>query len=133
MIQIYLLSVFYLVFSSLLLLVDSYRRKLSFMLKPKSRLRESARMLNLYFLLGLAVSILLMAFPMEPGPRIVGDIVPAVLVMGMAFFFRVLYSERNRERSDSYLAGRKMMVRWLGFACLAAAFIHFLFPSMVLI
>ena len=119
MIQIYLLSVFYLVFSSLLLLVDSYRRKLSFMLKPKSRLRESARMLNLYFLLGLAVSILLMAFPMEPGPRI--------------FFFRVLYSERNRERSDSYLAGRKMKLRRLGFACLAAAFIHFLFPSIVLI
>lgn len=133
MIQFYLLSVFYLLFSALLLLVDSYRRSLSFMLKAKSRIREKQKLLNLYFFSGIAIFLLLLFFPVSPGPQIAGDIVPAVFSLGMAFFFRILYSERNRERSDAYLAGKKARLKKLGFICLSVAFVHFLFPSFVLL
>ena len=90
MIQFYLLSVFYLLFSALLLLVDSYRRSLSFMLKAKSRIREKQKLLNLYFFSGIAIFLLLLFFPVSPGPQIAGDIVPAVFSLGMAFFFRTI-------------------------------------------
>ncbi len=133
MIQIYLLSVCYLVFSSLLLLVDSYRRKLSFMLKAKSKLREDMKKLNLYFLSGIALSLLLFAFPMHPGPFIAGDLIPSLAILFISFFYRLLYSEKNRERSDTYLAGKKQKTKRLGFICLSIAFIHFLFPSIVLL
>ncbi len=133
MIQVYLLSVFYLVFSALLLLVDSYRRRLSFMLKAKSRIREDVRKLNIYFLSGIAISLLLLFLPMKPGPVIAGDLLPSLLILGMAFFFRLLYSERNRDRSDAYLSGRKQKIKRLGFICLYAAAIHFLFPSIILL
>lgn len=133
MIQFYLLSVFYLVFSALILLVDSYRRKLSFMLKAKSAIRENIKRLNLYFLAGIVISMGDLFLPIHPGPVIAGDLIPAVFVLFMAFFFRILYSERNRERSDAYLAGKKQKLRKLGFICLYIALIHFLFPSIVLL
>ena len=95
MIQLYLLSVAYLVFSSLLILVDSYRRKLSFMIKVKSRLREDSKRLNIYFAAGLMISLLNLFLPMSPGPAIIGDLVPSLSVLFMAFFFRLLYSEKN--------------------------------------
>ncbi len=133
MIQFYLVSVVYLVFSSFLLLVDSYRRRLSFMLKAKSRIREKPGLLNFYFILGIVIFLLLLFFPISPGPQIAGDVLPSVFSIGMAFFFRILYSERNRERSDAYLAGKKPRLKKLGFACLFVALLHFLFPSFVLL
>ncbi len=133
MIQLYFLSIAYLVFSSLLLLVDSYRRKLSFMLKAKSSIRENIKRLNLYFLSGIALALSLLFVPMSPGPIIIGDIIPAAFILFLAFFFRLLYSERNRERSDAYLAGKKQKLRKLGFICLFISFMHFLFPSIVLL
>ncbi len=133
MIQLYLLSVAYLVFSALLLLVDSYRRKLSFMLKAKSSIRENIKRLNLYFIAGIAISMAMLFLPMSPGPMIAGDLVPSAFVLFMAFFFRILYSERNRERSDAYLAGKKQKLKKLGFISLYIALIHFLFPSIVLL
>ena len=133
MIQLYLLSVAYLVFSALLILVDSYRRKLSFMIKVKSRLREDSKRLNIYFAAGLLISLLNLFLPMSPGPTIIGDLVPSLSVLFMAFFFRLLYSEKNRERSDAYLAGKKQKVRKLGLFSLVIALIHFLFPHIVLL
>ena len=70
---------------------------------------------------------------MPPGPVIAGDLVPAVSVLALAFFFRILYSERNRERSDAYLAGKKLRMKKLAYVTLSVAAVHFLFPSFVLL
>ena len=133
MIQFYLLAVAYLVFSALLILVDSYRRRLSFMLKAKARIREDMKRLNLYFVAGIAISLLLLFLPIRPGPIVAGDLLPALYILFIAFLLRILYSERNRERSDAFLAGKKSRMKKIGFITLAVALIHFLFPSIVLL
>ena len=133
MIQFYLLAVAYLVFSALLILVDSYRRRLSFMLKAKARIREDMKRLNLYFVAGIAISLLLLFLPIPPGPIVAGDLLPALYILFIAFLLRILYSERNRERSDAFLAGKKSRMKKIGIITLAVALIHFLFPSIVLL
>ena len=133
MIQFWFLSIAYIVFSALFILVDIYRRQLSFMLKAKSRIREEEKKLNLYFLAGIVIAAGTAILPMRPGPAILGDALPSALCLFLAFFMRLFYSEKNRERASQYLTGNKQKMRRLGFACLAAALLHFLFPSFVLL
>ena len=133
MIQLYLLSVAFLVFSALVLLVDSYRRPLSFMLKAKSKLRESSRFLSAFFISGIVLARLLLFLPMYPGPSIIGDILPSAAMFYTSFFFRFLYGEKNRERSNSYFTLRKARLRHAGFFLLSVALIHFLFPWIIVL
>ncbi len=133
MIQFWFLSVSYILFTALLILVDSYRRTLSFMLKAKSRIREEKSRLNLHFASGLIIAAGTFAFPVSPGPVILGDAFPAIICIALAVFFRLFYAEKNRERASQYLAANKLRMKRLGFACLAAAAVHFLFPSIVLL
>ena len=69
--QFYILSITYLIFSSLLLLVDSYRRGLSFMLKAKSKLKDDEKKRNELFLGGILIALGKLFFPIAPGPIII--------------------------------------------------------------
>lgn len=134
MLQIYFLSIVYLVFSSLLLLIDYYREKLAFLLRLRAALRDNRKAQHIHFISGLAISILLLFFPISPGPMFLGDLVPSIAIAFESFYFLVSYSEKNRDRGLSF-NGTKLEVkrRNAGYASLLVALLHFLFPSFVLI
>ncbi|MDY5930982.1 MAG: hypothetical protein SPJ34_03020 [Candidatus Ornithospirochaeta sp.] len=134
MIQLYFLSIVYLVFSSLLLLLPEFRRELSFMLRIKAFIMESSHALDALFYSGLLLFFLMLLFPIKPGPRIIGDAIPAFFIAGEAFFFRMEYSEKRkgaRNPSSSEIISERR--RTAGAIGIAIAAMHFLFPSIVLL
>ncbi len=134
MLQIYFLSIAFLILSSLLLLLDYYREELSFLLRFRAFLRENKKTQYVYFVSGIVIAIMQLFFPVYPGPILLGDFIPAISAALNAFYFMIAFSEKNKERGLSFngtkLEERKKLA---GFISLSIAVLHFLFPSFVLI
>lgn len=134
MLQIYFLSIAFLILSSLLLLLDYYREELSFLLRFRAFLRESKKAQYVYFISGIVIALLLLFFPVYPGPILLGDFIPAIVVALNSFYFMIAFNEKNKERGLSFngtkLEERKKLA---GVISLSVAVLHFLFPSFVLI
>ena len=79
MMPFYFLTVAFLLLAALLLLVDSYRRQLSFLLVFRSRLREDSLALGIFTLSGLLIALVELLFPRAPGPVLAGDFIPAAM------------------------------------------------------
>lgn len=131
--QFYILSIAYLIFSSLLLLVDSYRRGLSFMLKAKSKLKDDEKKRNELFLGGILIALGKLFFPIAPGPIIIGDLLPAAAVLAESFSVRMFYKSSEAEGTASPIVQNKKKSKRLGFIFLSIAVIHFLFPRFVML
>ena len=131
--QFYILSITYLIFSSLLLLVDSYRRGLSFMLKAKSKLKDDEKKRNELFLGGILIVLGKLFFPIAPGPIIIGDLLPAAAVLAESFSVRMFYKSSEAEGTASPIVQNKKKSKRLGFIFLSIAVIHFLFPRFVML
>lgn len=131
--QFYILSITYLIFSSLLLLVDSYRRGLSFMLKAKSKLKDDEKKRNELFLGGILIALGKLFFPIAPGPIIIGDLLPAAAVLAESFSVRMFYKSSEAEGTASPIVQNKKKSKRLGFLFLSIAVIHFLFPRFVML
>ena len=131
--QFYILSITYLIFSSLLLLVDSYRRGLSFMLKAKSKLKDDEKKRNELFLGGILIALGKLFFPIAPGPIIIGDLLPAAAVLAESFSVRMFYKSSEAEETASPIVQNKKKSKRLGFIFLSIAVIHFLFPRFVML
>ena len=131
--QFYILSITYLIFSSLLLLVDSYRRGLSFMLKAKSKLKDDEKKRNELFLGGILIALCKLFFPIAPGPIIIGDLLPDAAVLAESFSVRMFYKSSEAEGTASPIVQNKKKSKRLGFIFLSIAVIHFLFPRFVML
>ena len=131
--QFYILSITYLIFSSLLLLVDSYRRGLSFMLKAKSKLKDDEKKRNELFLGGILIALGKLFFPIAPGPIIIGDLLPAAAVLAESFSVRMFYKSSEAEGTASPIVQNKKKSKRLGFIFLSIAVIHFFFPRFVML
>ena len=131
MIQLYLLSIAFMVLSSLILLPENWKRQLSFLILFRSRLSEDGRARRAYFLSGFAIGMAHLFFPMPPGPMMAGDLIPSATVLFLAFLIFFVYSEKRDEAYfESLRAGR---LERIGKVSLVIAFIHFLVPSLVLL
>lgn len=131
--QIYLLSIVYMVFSACLMLLDFHRKKLSFLFRIRALMEEDRRYLNGFLTIGLVIGLLLLFFPVYPGPMFIGDFVPAFTVMAISIYFRILYSDRNKDRTRYYYEGSGKYRKKLGYLVFVIAFLHFAFPSFVLL
>lgn len=133
MIQGYILSIAYLLFSALLLLLDNHREHLSFLLKARARLEDDCKVLNLYFYSGIAIAILVLFFPIAPGPVVLGDLLVVLFICLCAFHFKLKLSERNKARSNLYFSQYNKNAQRLGYATIAVAMLHFILPSFVIL
>lgn len=130
MMQSFLLCEVFLTISSLLILLDSYRESLSFLLRFRTWLQDNKWGRNLFSVIGFAISLLVLLFPVDPGPMIIGDIIPALAVFGLVLFFRKEYSGEGAVFAGTELGkGRRI----LGYIVFGIALLHFIVPSFVLI
>ena len=127
MIQFYLLSVLYLVLASGLLLVDNYGSMVFFLINLKT-LYNSKKLTQIICLsVGAVIMLGVVFFPVEPGPMVLGDLLPAVnLAVVLLYFVRKVGKtdivDFNNEKRNA-----------LGFITLGVALIHLLFPGIVII
>lgn len=127
MIQVYLLSVVYMILSALMMLLDSYRLKLSFLLPLRHLLITERKLRAAFFVSGLLLCILQLLFPISPGPRLLGDLAPAITALLLAFYY-LGFDGGEVRNGKIYDSGRTNGMLLLGFTL-----IHFLFPMGVII
>ena len=127
MIQFYLLSVLYLVLASGLLLVDKYGSMVFFLINLKTFYNSKKLTQIICLSIGAVIMLGVVFFPVEPGPMVLGDLLPAVnLAVVLLYFVRKVGKtdivDFNNEKRNA-----------LGFITLGVALIHLLFPGIVII
>jgi len=127
MVQFYLLSVLYLVLASGLLLVDKYGTSFFFLINLKTFYNSKKLTQIICLSVGAVILLGIIFFPVEPGPMVLGDILPAAtLAIVLLYFLRKVGKtdivDFNNEKRNA-----------LGFITLGVALVHFLFPNIVII
>lgn len=134
MIQGYFLSLFYLIMTSLICYQSKYRLELSFMLRFTDNLEKNKKLFVAFISMGFVTTAILLFFPESPGPRILGDLIPALMVFYNTLYILVMIKRKEKNASPDCLDMRKGE-RKIALARLSAAVavLHFLLPSFVLI
>lgn len=127
--QVYFISVVYLVLASCLLLVDKYGPSMLFLINLQSFYRSRKQYPVIFIVIGLVVAAALVFFPMDPGPMVLGDFIPAVTTLVVVFYFLRAYNSKT----DSVVNFNDAKRNALGYVSLGIAALHFLFPFIVLI
>ena len=134
MIQGYFLSLIYLVLSSLIYFQSKYRLELAFMLRFTDALERDRRYLYSFSGLGLLTFLILLFFPVSPGPAILGDLVPSLVVLYNTLYFFIMIKRKEKSERAEYLDRKRSERRTaLGWISVTVALLHFIFPSFVLI
>lgn len=131
MLQIFPLRIAYLVFTALIVLVEVFRNELSFMLRVKLRIVRSKALRLTFLFSGIALSALSLLFPIDPGPVILGDFVPALALLLSSFRY---YGNMGKDDLE-IITGSLMESRSfrMGIALLIVAALDLLFPSFIFI
>lgn len=123
--QIWFLTLCYFALTILVLFLDDYRLTLGFMLAFKHHLIVDGRLRTALLACGIILCVLNLAFPMYPGPAILGDFLPAILCLFIALY----YARFADEDRTTYL---KVSDRNCAIALLVFTLVHFLCPQLVL-
>lgn len=129
MIQLYVLSLVYLLLGSGFLLADSLGVKVSLLYSLRYLFRNKKGFRLGMILSGVVLTIGLALFPIEPGPRIIGDLLPMINVFLLSVWFLAESLQKHELFTDP--VGRYQ--KYMGYATLAVALIHFLLPHFVLL
>ncbi|HLW21906.1 MAG TPA: hypothetical protein VKZ39_01845 [Sphaerochaetaceae bacterium] len=149
MLQVYLLTIGYLLIGSGLLLVDEYGGQYILLIRLRRTVRSNLIVSVLLIVLGLLLSVAKFSYPIPPGPVLIGDLLPLVGCIMLTVYHTtqlVVYKRQGRfsteeEHSDedevdmlkktgSLIETHK---RNLGFVLIGIAVLHFLFPGAVLL
>ncbi len=140
MIQLYLLSIAYLLLGSAFLLSDSYGLSFPLLLSLRYAFRTHRAVRRILVLSGLLLTIALALFPMDPGPMLLGDLVPMLNVFSLMLWY--LYQALRgigvkQEEQQTVLDATGLYMernkRNVGFLTMAVAIIHFIAPQLVLL
>lgn len=139
--QLYVLSIAYLLFGAGLLLADSYGLSFALLLSMRYAFRTKRGLRIVLIILGLLIALGLCFFPMDPGPVFLGDFVPMFNIFSLMLYYifrsmRGLEEEKTND-GDSVLdaTGRYMErnKRNVGVLTVVVASVHFLAPQLVLL
>lgn len=135
MIQGYFLSLVFLVLSSLMFYQTRYRMELSFMLRFISALENKKKLFYTFSASGLVIFLLLLFFPVSPGPMFLGDILPALVILyDTLYFFIDIKRKENNKNAVDYLDKKRLETKlFLARVNITIAVLHFLLPSFVII
>lgn len=141
MMQIYLLSIAYLLLGAGILLSDAYGGRYALLLSLRYLFRTNRFFLKVLIIIGFALSLALGFFPMAPGPRLLGDLIPMANTLLLTFWY-VFHALRHTDEDEppeeksvlkatgQYFEKNK---RNLGFITSLVALLHFLVPMSVLL
>jgi len=140
LIQVYLLSIAYLLLGSSFLLSDSYGLSFPLLLSLRYAFRTHRAVRRMLVLSGLLLTIALALFPMDPGPWMLGDLVPMLNVFSLTLWY--LYQalrgiEMKQEQQQTVLDATGLYMernkRNVGYLTMGIAIIHFIAPQLVLL
>ena len=155
MMQIYLLTVAYLLIGAALLLVDDYGGRFILLIRLRNSVQSSFRTLGAFALMGILLAVVKLFHPVPPGPVILGDIVPlASLIVLVVYHITQMVLMRRKQHGDTIdrfsvngsdldevdqnVVHRtrsliELHKRNLGYVMLSSALLHMFFPQAVLL
>ena len=135
MIQLYLLSVAYLVIGSGFLLSDTHGIKMSILFSLRFTFRNN-RAVRLSLIIGGFLLTIGLASSHRSGPRIIGDLLPLINI----FILSIWYLTESLQKSEADELFTSVVGRYrersrerMGYVTLVIALIHFLLPHFVLL
>ena len=140
MIQVYLLCIAYLLLGTAFLLSDTYGLTFPLLFFLRYAFRTHASLRRILILAGLLITLALAFFPMDPGPWLLGDLVPMLNVFSLTLWF--LYQSLRgigvkQEEQQTVLDATGLYMernkRNVGFLTMGIAIIHFIAPQLVLL
>ncbi len=140
MMQIYLLSIAYLLLGAAFLLSDMYGGRFALLLSLRYVFRTKKGFQKVMIILGFALSLALGFYPMSPGPPLLGDFIPMANTILLTFWylFHALSpaeEDESEEKSMLETTGQyfEKNKRNFGFITCIVALLHFLVPISVLL
>lgn len=130
MMQIYPLALAYLVLSSLLHLSSAMPERLKAVYDFRIYLMKGKHRFQMFFYSGLALFLLTLFFPVYPGPMFLGDMAVAIALFFSSFALKEKGAEREEGIADPKQREKNILK---GYALMAIAMLHLLFPSFIII
>ncbi|MCR5732082.1 MAG: hypothetical protein K6G51_04005 [Sphaerochaetaceae bacterium] len=126
MIQLYVITLIYLFLAASTALYDTYRGLFSFVFSYRHRLHSNRRFRHFIIISGPVLALLNLFFPQDPGPRYLGNLVPAFACLYSAYFY-IRYIKGGAAEDILNPSPFK------GYMLFLVTILHFLFPFLVLL
>jgi hypothetical protein len=152
MVQFYFLTIFFLVVGSLVLLSTDYGQRIPLIIRLRDMVLRNQTNTIVMLVLTAVTGIMKLISPTDPGPAVLGDFVPAMMLLALSVFYGfelkglgadVSLSDEDKEVDDDTILDSEIVdkaegfyyknKRLLGFIIASVAFLHFLFPGAVLL
>jgi hypothetical protein len=133
MIQLWLLTIFYLIYTGILLMTPSYGVEVPSLLNVRDYLFSHEKLLKILALLGYLIGLGNLFLPLPPGPIGLGDLLPALASFWCALWFTLRISKGDE--ADQYgldEAQCKKYRRFATFLFVVSSF-HFILPAWVIL
>ncbi len=150
MVQFYFLSLVLLIVGAIILLEDQFASRVPLVQTVRSYCLDSTTSRVVLIVITATVGIMKLITPINPGPAVIGDLFPAINLLGLCGFYifegkrleasAVEEVEVNMEEGEQpeesiekvksfYYTNKKI----IGYVTVGVAFFHFLFPGAVLL
>ncbi len=150
MVQFYFLALVLQIVGAIILLEDQISGKVPLVQSIKGYCLESSTSRVVLIVLTAIVGIMKLITPIQPGPAVIGDFFPAVNLLALCVFYvfegkrlqestedvEITLDEHGEKQEESIEKVKSFYYtnkRIIGYATLASAFFHFLFPGAVLL
>ena len=111
----------------MIFLADRYGMNVIILLNVRSYYLSGRRRQIAFPVAGMILTLGLLFFPIEPGPVVIGDLLPAVCVLLCVFNYTLALSSSVQGNFSS------KRDRFLGWFAVCVGIIHFLFPGIVIL
>lgn len=152
MIQFYLLTIVFLTIGALILLTEDYGQRFPTIVRLRNLVFSNQTNTIVLLVLTAVTGILKMISPVGPGPAVLGDFFPAVMLLCVALFYgfemkslgndlspdedqsiiddAVFIDSELVDKAEGFYYKNKKLI---GYITLGIAFFHFMFPAAVLL
>jgi len=132
-IQVYLLTLVYLLIGSSILLSQRYSSRFILLLDLQNVYSKNRKMKLFLALIGLILSVGGAFLPLPPGPVILGDLVVIINLFCLSFYYFYCYFQNIESVSITEYGMKAKAKMFFGWEVLVVVVLHFLFPNIVLI
>ena len=131
--QVYLLTLVYLLIGSSILLSQRYSSRFILLLDLQNVYSKNRKMKLILAIIGMGLLAGETFFPIPPGPVFLGDLVEIINLFCLSFYYFYCYFQSEESVPIAEYGNKAKAKMFFGWEVFVVVILHFLFPSIVLI
>jgi len=132
-IQVYLLTLVYLLIGSSILLSQRYSSQFVLLLDLQSVYSKNRKMKLFLAIIGMILLFGEAFFPIPPGPVVLGDFIVIINLLCLSFYYFYCYFQKVESVPIAEYGIKAKAKMFFGWEIFVIVILHFLFPNIVLI